>query len=78
MRIHGDASRPESSDQEESSDDRHRLEEVVLEEISHRAVGRNHPKRVQVNVQHRQPEYQHQRRQFCPGAIMWRTRYIGN
>jgi len=62
MRVHGDASGPESGDEKETTNDRHRLEEVVFKEVAHGPVGRDHPERVQVDVQNRQPQHQHERR----------------
>ena len=66
VRVHGDATGPESGDEEKATDDGHRLKEVVLQEIAHGPVRRNHPERVQVHVQNRKPQNQHERRQLRP------------
>ena len=66
MRVHGDTSGSESSDEQETTDDRHRLKEVVLEEVAHGPIRGDHPEGVQVHVQNRQPEDQHERRQLGP------------
>lgn len=56
--IHGDATRTSCYHQEQTSDHRRGLEEVVLEEVMHGPVVRNGPEGIEVDVDDKEPDYQ--------------------
>lgn len=58
--VHGDAAGPQGHHQEETPDDGHGLEEVVLEEVVHGLVGGDRPEGVEVEVDAEEPDHQGQ------------------
>lgn len=62
--IHGHSTRPERHHQQQATDDRGGLEEVVLEEVVHGLVGGDGPESVEVDVDGQEPDDEGQRRQL--------------
>lgn len=62
--IHRHAARAESDHQQQASDDRRGLKEVVFQEVVHGFVGRHCPESVEVDVDGQKPHHQRERRQF--------------
>lgn len=58
--VHGDTTGPQRHHKEQSSDDWHRLEEVVLKEVMHGLVGWDRPEGIEVDVDGKQPDDQGQ------------------
>lgn len=62
--IHRHSAGSQRDHQQQASDDRGGLEEVVLQEIVHGLVGRDGPEGVKVEVDNQEPQDQGQRRQL--------------
>lgn len=62
--VHGYAAGAERHHQQQATDDRGGLEEVILEEVVHGLVGGDGPESVEVHVDGKEPHYEGQGRQL--------------
>lgn len=58
--IHGDSTRTQCNHEEEPSNDRHGLEEIIFEEVVHGLVGWDGPEGIEVDVDAKEPDDQSQ------------------